>query len=321
MYIGSVRFFKHLILTVIALLIIVPTVGCVCLALECHKLKVLVQEQAALIQLAAAEITAEEDGAVEPASEDEPKTNDPVLTVYAADQLPDMTAGAIPYQLKYPQLYVENDFQYVAETEKTIYLTFDDGPTGLTPQVLDILKSRGVPATFFVVHRAGGDSQALYRRIVDEGHTLAAHSASHDYKKIYSSVEAFLDDFAVLSDTLEEVTGVKPELIRFPGGSINNYNKSIQTELIAELLRRGYTYYDWDVSSGSSTNTATVSSVYSNVINGVSGKQRAIVLLHDAGTSATVTALPDIIDTLAASGYKFEALDKKVMPACFDYSN
>lgn len=321
MYIGSVRFFKHLILTVIALLIVVPTVGCVSLALQCHNLKVLIEEQAAQIALITSETAFAGDISAEQADASDSKVKEPILTVYAADQLPDDTEDAIPYQLLYPELYVENDFHYVAEDEKTIYLTFDDGPTGLTPQVLDILKSRGVHATFFVVMRTGGDSEALYNRIIDEGHTLAAHSASHDYKKIYSSVEAYLDDLAVLSDMLEETTGVKPELIRFPGGSINNYNKSIQQELISELLRRGYTYYDWDVSSGSSTNTATVSSIYANVINGVSSKHKAIVLMHDAGTSATVTALPGIIDSLIASGYTFKVLDKTVKPACFDYSN
>ena len=317
MYIGSVRFFKHMILTVIALLIIVPTIGCVCLALQYHKLKTIVAEQTLFIQTSAAEAaTIAETAAFAAIAEAAAAVDDIVQT----DNGESLLKEPIPYQLKYPQLNIENDFQYIAETEKTIYLTFDDGPTGLTPQVLDILKNYDIPATFFVVHRTGADAKAIYKRIVDEGHTLAAHSTSHDYKKIYSSVEAFLDDFAVLSDMLEEVAGVKPELIRFPGGSINNYNKSIRQELISELLRRGYTYYDWDVSSGSSTNTATVSSIYSNVINGAAGKQRAIVLLHDAGTSATVTALPGVIDSLKASGYTFEALNKKIIPTCFDYT-
>ena len=316
MYIGSVRFFKHLILFVIALMIIVPTIGCVYFALQYNNLKTRNTEHMEFFQsvLAHDEVQADDQGntAVRKKSS---------FAVYASDRTSETIRNALSYQLKYPHLFVENDFQYIDVTEKTAYFTFDDGPTGLTPQVLDILKDKGIKATFFVVYRSNSDAISLYKRIVDEGHALAIHSATHDYKKIYQSVEAFIDDFAVLSDMLEETTGVKPEIFRFPGGSINNYNKEIQQELISEMLRRGYTYYDWDVSSGSSTNTATTASVYSNVVNGVANRQSAIILMHDAGTSATVTALPGIIDSLKTSGYKFEVLDKKVRPTCFDYSN
>lgn len=312
MYIGSVRFFKHLILSVIALLIIVPTAGFIYFALQYQYLK------AQNLTPAAAELSQISHDTSHTVYASEESADSPDAEASLAAEIPDVP---LDYQLEYPQLYVENDFQYITETEKTVYLTFDDGPTKLTPQILDILEKYGVHATFFVVYQSSDEAKALYKRIVDEGHTLAIHTASHDYKKIYKSVESYLDDFAILSDMLEDVTGVKPEIFRFPGGSINNYNKEIQQELAAEMLRRGYTYYDWDVSSGSSTNTATRDTIYSHVINGVSGKQRAIVLMHDAGTSATVAALPDIIDALKASGYKFEALNKNVKPACFDYSN
>jgi peptidoglycan/xylan/chitin deacetylase (PgdA/CDA1 family) len=313
MYIGSVRFFKHLILTVIALLIIVPTIGCVYFVIQYNTLKAQIALETELLTSLAAEL----DELDELADTDEPIEN--IEVNQDANRGAGRMDGAIPYQLMHTHLFIENDFQFIDETEKTVYLTFDDGPTPLTPQVLDILKDHGVPATFFVVYRRGDFAEEMYRRIVDEGHVLALHSASHDYRLIYSSVEAFFDDFARLSDMLEEVTGVKPELFRFPGGSNNSFIRGMQQEVIAELLRRGYTYYDWDVSSGSATPTATVSSVYSNVINGVGSRQRAIILMHDAGTSATVTALPRIIDTLKASGYQFEILDKTVRPTFFNY--
>ena len=319
MYFGSVRFFKHLILTIIALLIIVPTIGCVYFAVQYKNLSAQVAFQMELMMSAAA-------GSGELFDEDEPTDNaeptDSDEPVDSGERMgpgeTDTTAVPIGYQLMHPHLYVENDFQYIAETEKTVYLTFDDGPTALTPQVLDILKDHGVRATFFVVYRRGEFAETMYNRIIDEGHVLAHHSASHDYNKIYASVEAFLDDFALLSDMLEEVTGVKPELFRFPGGSNNSYVRAIRQEVIAELLRRGYTYYDWEVSAGSASAAANESSIYSNVINGTLGRQRAIILMHDAGTSATVTALPRIIDTLKASGYKFEVLNKNVRPAFFN---
>jgi len=310
MYIGSVRFFKHLILSVVALLIIVPTTCCVYFAFQYNSVKAQLNELIA---------SAEEQNGTD--LQDEEHRESPFTSVYASEEIPSEPVYAFPYQLMYPDLYVENDFQYINVTENTVYLTFDDGPTTLTPQVLDILRDNDVRATFFVVYKSGDDAAALYRRIVDEGHTLAVHSASHDYRIIYQSVDAFLDDFSLLSNMLEEVTGVKPEIFRFPGGSINSYNRMIYQELIAEMLRRGYTYYDWNVSSGSSTNTATRDSIYSNVMRGISNKQKAIVLMHDAGTSATVAALPGIISSLKASGYNFDVLTKEIMPTNFDYSN
>ena len=310
MYFGSVRFFKHVILSVIALLIIIPTAGCVGFAIQHQQLKtengLLLARQAQLTALLAA---AESVGAASAPAET------------GGAEPAGAAAGAYPiaYQLEYPQLYVDNSWQYAPDSARTIYLTFDDGPTSLTPDVLDILGRYGIPATFFVVFRDDDFARVQYQRIVNEGHTLAVHSATHDYNIIYRSVEDFLEDFAMLSALLEEVTGVKPEIFRFPGGSVNSYNNAIRTELIAEMLRRGYTYYDWDVSAGSSTNTATRDSIYGSVVNGVSGRDRAIVLLHDAGTRATVEALPGIIEGLLASGYQFGALDKTIRPARFDY--
>lgn len=297
MYFGSVRFFKHLILSVLALLIIVPTVGCFYFAAKSHDLaqQLMVHDQAKGLALE---------------------------TVYASEEQNSLDLYSVPaYQQKHPHLMIENDFQYPAEESNMVYLTFDDGPSNLTPGVLDVLKRYDVHATFFVVYQNSADAKALYHRIVDEGHELAIHTASHNYKQIYESVEAYLDDFALLSDMLQAETGVQPEIFRFPGGSINNYNKEIHDDLISEMLRRGYTYYDWNVTSGSSTKTASKSSVYANVMNGVSGKSKAIVLMHDAGSSATVEALPDIIEALLASGYQFGVLDKSIKPICFDYAN
>jgi len=308
MYIGSVRFFKHLILTIFALMIIIPVTLAVYFAHSYFK----ANEQIEILQQRLA-LLEQESGSSNNTGWSE--NGHGVTDVPASSSSDD----AYTYHAKYPQLYVENDFQYTAEAERTIYLTFDDGPTNLTSQVLDVLRDRGVRATFFVVYRNSNDAKELYRRIVNEGHAIGIHSATHNYQQIYQSVESFLDDMAVLSDLIVEVTGVKPELIRFPGGSVNNYNKNIYKELIAEIHRRGYTYHDWDVSSGSSTNTATKSSIYSQVINGIANLDKAIVLMHDAGTAATVYALPEIIDSIKSSGYKLEALDKTIKPTQFDF--
>lgn len=179
-----------------------------------------------------------------------------------------------------------------------------------------------VKATFFVSYKDNDSSKRLYQRIVKEGHTIAVRSADHDYNAIYDSVDAYLKDFAKTAQQIEDVTGKKPEIFRFPGGSINAYNSEIYQPLIAEMLRRGYTYYDWNVSSGDAAAKATSKSIYNAVVKGVSGKERAVVLMHDSSSKvATAAALPDIIKDLQTEGYHFQRLDNTIRPVCFSYIN
>ena len=105
-------------------------------------------------------------------------------------------------------------------------------------------------ATFFVV---GGDTEKQrqwMRDIVEDGHTLGMHSYTHDYYKIYASVEAFLDDYYKLFTNIKEATGQTPTIFRFPGGSVNSYDYPVYREIVAEMLRRGFVFYDWNLSSG-----------------------------------------------------------------------
>ena len=228
----------------------------------------------------------------------------------------------LEYQTLFPDLYVENDFQFVDTEERVCYLTFDDGPNAAnTTSVLDTLKKYNVKATFFVVYQDNDTANALYKRIVDEGHTIAVHTASHEYTQIYSSVEAYLTDFEKMSSHIEDVTGVKPEIFRFPGGSVNTYNITFYREIIAEMLRRGYVYYDWNVSSGDAASAYVPSSkITSNVLSGSQSQDDAIVLMHDGpGHGATAAALPEIIEGLQEQGYTFAGLDNSVTPWCFGY--
>ena len=226
------------------------------------------------------------------------------------------------YQTLFPDLYVENDFNFIPTEEKVCYLTFDDGPNvANTHLVLDTLERYNIKATFFVVYSDNEFSDELYKRIVNEGHTIAVHTASHQYTEIYSSVEAYLTDFEKMASHIEEVTGVKPEIFRFPGGSVNTYNTSLYREIIAEMIRRGYTYYDWNVSSGdAATGIVTKERIISNVLTGSAAQDDAIVLMHDGpGHEATAAALPEIIEGLKNQGYTFDRLDKTVTPWCFGY--
>lgn len=233
------------------------------------------------------------------------------------------TNETLEYQSKYSDLYVENDFEWEdLSDEKICYLTFDDGPdSDNTARILDVLKEYNVKATFFVIYKDYKTERELYKRIVDEGHTIGVHTASHNYNKIYGSVDAYLSDFERISEQIEKSTGVKPEIFRFPGGSINAYNAGIYREIIAEMVRRGYTYYDWNASSGdAAASYVSKADIVDNVLNKNKKLSKKIVLMHDGkGHSTTADALPEIIEGLQKQGYKLEALTKEVEPVCFGY--
>jgi peptidoglycan/xylan/chitin deacetylase (PgdA/CDA1 family) len=189
----------------------------------------------------------------------------------------------------------------------TIYLTFDDGSSYLTPEILDILKSEGVRATFFVLGTRRND--AVWQRIVNEGHTIALHSDTHDYSQIYSSVEAYYTDLYAVRDKVKAATGVDSKILRFPGGSSNisskNYSIGIMSYLVKDVQAKGFHYFDWNISSGDAANY-TSSQIYNNVVSKLGSGSTYVVLMHDvAGNETTRDALRSIISYAKGHGYKF----------------
>lgn len=227
-------------------------------------------------------------------------------------------ASSLNYQDKYPGLYCSPQTAFVKK-EKTVYLTFDDGPSKFTENFLNILAKHKVKATFFVVGRSDPKSLEIMKRIVDDGHTLAPHTYTHVYNSIYASVESFLDDFNKIHGLIYETTGVKPTVLRFPGGTVNVHNRRIFRELSAEMLRRGYTFFDWDVSAADATKNATTASVLNNIINGVHENGRNIVLMHDT-SEQTLKALERAIIYLKNKGFAFDRLTNEVAPVTFYYN-
>jgi peptidoglycan/xylan/chitin deacetylase (PgdA/CDA1 family) len=225
------------------------------------------------------------------------------------------------YTKLYPDLYAEPPESFVL-SPNTAFLTFDDGPSDYTADLLSILDEYEIKATFFF---SGGNSDAdmkMMKRISDAGHTIGVHSASHKYTEIYSSVEAFLDDFYNTYQLIYEATGVRPAIFRFPGGSINNYNRLIYEQIIAEMTRRGFVYYDWNVAGDDASNTATWTSIYQNVTSGAKSHigSQIIVLLHDS-KSKTVTVVEDVIVALRDMGFTFAPIKSDTMPATFSYDD
>ena len=190
-----------------------------------------------------------------------------------------------------------------------VYLTFDDGPNdGTTNVILDILKEEGVKATFFVTNK-GPDE--LIKREYDEGHTVALHTATHNYATVYASDEAYFNDLYSVQDRVKRITGQESKIIRFPGGSSNTisrkYSPGIMSRLTQEVQNRGFKYYDWNISSGDAGNTTDPNVVYSNVVNSLKRERPNMVLMHDIKTY-TRDALRNIIKYGKENGYKFEQI-------------
>jgi peptidoglycan/xylan/chitin deacetylase (PgdA/CDA1 family) len=197
----------------------------------------------------------------------------------------------------------DTDAQNAENIEGTryVYLTFDDGPSSSTDKILDVLKEYDVKATFFVCGKPDSRYTDLYKRIVDEGHTLGMHSYSHKYNVIYESTDSFKDDLDKLRRFLNETTGTWSKYYRFPGGSSNTVSQVDMKELIQCLNDEGITFFDWNVAGGDATGGATKATIYNNVVNNVPRFKHSIVLLHDAADKmSTVEALPEIIEAIQA---------------------
>ena len=195
------------------------------------------------------------------------------------------------------------------------YLTFDDGPSDNTLKILDILDAYGIKATFFVI----GTAKTEYMpQITSRGHAIGLHSTSHKYDVIYKDVNSYLADIQGISDIVYGATGVRSNIMRFPGGSSNavsaKYCEGIMTDLTQRMPSLGYSFYDWNVSSGDATAARVpAATIVSNVLNGAKGKNSICVLMHDTGAkTTTVEALPAIIEGLDAMGFRFAPLTAEV---------
>lgn len=183
-----------------------------------------------------------------------------------------------------------------------VYLTFDDGPSIYTNDILDILDSYNVKATFFVVGKEETNAEEALQRIVDEGHTLGMHSYSHKYKELYESMDSFTQDFARIRDYIYQATGEESVCYRFPGGSSNTVSEIDMHDFIDYLDSQGVEYYDWNVSSGDGGSMKlSTDTLLENCTKDIDTRYTSIILLHDSAEKpTTVEALPDIIENILA---------------------
>lgn len=199
-------------------------------------------------------------------------------------------------------------------SDKTVYLTFDDGPSYLTEEILDILKEENVPATFFVTSRQIDKYADVVRRMQAENHTIGLHTSTHNYSYVYSSDENYFNDLNDIRQKVFQITGVKSRIIRLPGGSSNTiskkYNPGIITRITSKLTEKSFYYFDWNIDSEDASGNLTKECIYANVTNRLHSGTN-IILMHDLSTKAsTKDALRDIIKYAKANGYTFAKITK-----------
>jgi len=208
----------------------------------------------------------------------------------------------------------------VNPTGKVIYLTFDDGPSRYTSELLAVLEKYNVKATFFVVNTG---YLHLLDDIVSGGHAIGMHSVTHEYSEIYASEDAFFNDLHKMQSIIYDKTGVNSTLMRFPGGSSNgiskNYCKGIMTRLTKAVQDQGYQYFDWNVDSKDAGGAKTADEVFNNVTSGCSKRKVSVVLQHDI-KGFSVDAVERIINWGLDNGYTFLPLEP-TSPVCHHQVN
>lgn len=198
---------------------------------------------------------------------------------------------------------------------KTVYLTFDDGPSENTERALDILDEYGCKATFFVTGQ-NPDYFPWIKEAYDRGHTIGLHSMSHDYESCYASPEGFWQEFDAIGQVVKDQIGYVPCFIRFPGGSSNtisaDYSDGIMSYLAEDVQSRGYQYFDWSLSCGDGGVVSTEEAI--SIGCEETDEENIVFLLHDgAAKETTIEALPTIIQFYQDRGYTFEALDRDTL--------
>lgn len=198
---------------------------------------------------------------------------------------------------------------------KTMYLTFDDGPSAQnTDLILDTLKQRNIKATFFVIGEYVRKYPETAKRIVEEGHTIGIHCDVHDYNILYDSVDSYLEDFEKAYQTVYEVTGAEAKLFRFPGGSVNAYNKKVCQEIVEEMERRGFIYFDWNASLEDAAGKKEPDELIQSAKETTLGRKKVVLLAHDRVTG-TALCLNDLIDALPE--YEMKPLTPDIEPVQF----
>lgn len=197
---------------------------------------------------------------------------------------------------------------YFEETKK-VYLTFDDGPSRVTDDILDILDRYNVKATFFVLGVNVDENPELVKRAYDSGHFIASHGYTHKYSQIYESQENVLAEYNQSVEAIRRAIGVPtydPHLFRYPGGSSGGTYNAVKQQSINLLKQNNITYTNWNCLTGDSAGSTTIDDMWRELNASAEGDDNLVILMHDAGDKdVTVEFLPQLIEKYLAEGYEF----------------
>ena len=199
---------------------------------------------------------------------------------------------------------------YHSETKRA-FLTFDDGPSNITNQILETLKNENVKATFFVLGTSVENFPETTKKIYEEGHYIGNHGYTHQYSSIYSSVQAVLDEYNRCNDAVKTAIG-EPEynshLFRFPGGLPGGKYAELKQEAKQLLYDNNILNIDWNALTGDAESQHPEAGKLMEKLKQTSeGKNSIVILMHDAqAKKVTADMLPDIISYLREQGYEFQ---------------
>jgi peptidoglycan/xylan/chitin deacetylase (PgdA/CDA1 family) len=211
---------------------------------------------------------------------------------------------------------VGKDKTVATNKKKIIYLTFDDGPSSaVTSNVLDVLKENRVKATFFLIGNLIKGREAVVKRIYNEGNSIGLHSYTHNYEKIYSDEDNFIEEMIDCRNEINKVVGIAPNIIRFPGGS----HKRLSNSFLKKLHDKNFKVYDWNLENSDGLKPKTPScELYEKAINGSEKKNKIILLLHCTDNHKnTCKALPQIIKYYKSKGYEFRRITEETKELYF----
>lgn len=190
----------------------------------------------------------------------------------------------------------QSPLEYGGKMRKVAYLTFDDGPTQYTNQLLNVLNEYQVKGTFFLigsnVEKYPEEVKALY----ENGHYVGMHSLSHNFDTLYTQEKA-IDEMVALQEMIEEIIGFGPSLFRCPYGSVPGLSDSLRQQAVEKQLKT----LDWTIDS----NDWNLQDDPKRIVETIQSQlthHREIILLHDK--EGTVKALPGIIEMLHQEGYE-----------------
>lgn len=303
---------KKCIILMLVTVIVFPLAVSVCMLSEVSRLRKMLEDVSAQVhnltltaagrQEALEQLTGKVEELTGKVQELEELTGKVQALEQRAERPPEKLSGTTaPVQEGNPNVQEPKEIAEVTAAHK-VYLTFDDGPSIYTQEILDILDSYDVKATFFVLGKEKESMKEMLKSIADAGHTIGMHSYSHKYAEVYASMESFAADYEQIRNYIYDVTGIWSTVYRFPGGSSNKQSRIPMENFAKYLDEQGIVFYDWNSASGDGgQQLLPVETLVENSMKGILKRDTTVILMHDAASKrTTVDSLPSLIENILA---------------------